>query len=285
MRELWAATTGIPEVCIAILDGAADVCHPCLRAAHLELADPLNRARVQDSFTARHGTAVASLLFGRHDAAVKGVAPGCSGLIIPIYEATYGALHCTQSDLALAIRDAVQRGADVINVSGGELATDGQASRDLADAVKFCVGKGRLLVAASGNDGCAECLHVPGALPSVLAVGAMEPDGTPLPGSNWGKAYQANGLVAPGRNILVAAPGDEYALATGTSLATPLVSGVAALLASLQRRFTGHADMPMIRRILLASATGCQEQPIDECDRLLVGRLNITRALSYFLKL
>jgi hypothetical protein len=151
--------------------------------------------------------------------------------------------------------------------------------------VRYCASKGRLLVAAAGNDGCAECLHVPGALPSVLTVGATEPDGKPLAHSNWGKAYQSQGIVAPGRNVVVASPGDVYALGTGTSLATPLVSGVAALLASLQRRYVRRVDLSAVRQILLAAATGCDEQPTDQCERLLVGRLNIARAHAYLLKL
>src|SRR5262245_21259189 len=160
LPELWAHTTGIPEVCIAVLDGMVDFCHPCFRGANLELVDPLGRARVEDAFVEQHGTAVASVLFGRHDSAVKGVAPHCRGLIIPIYQADTrsGSLNCSQADLAIAIREAVRLGADVINVSGGELSPEGTPSRELADTVQYCTSKRRLLVAAAGNDGCAECL-------------------------------------------------------------------------------------------------------------------------------
>ncbi len=281
LRELWLETTGVPEVTVAVVDGPVDMCHPCFRGAKLQLADPLRRAGVDDPFVRGHGTAVASLLFGNHDSAPMGVAPGCRGLLIPIYRVINRRMSCSQADLAIAIREAVRLGADVINVSGGELTPGGIPSRDLRDAVQYCADKGRLLVAAVGNDGCIDCLHVPGAIPSVLAVGATEPDGNPLPESNWGGAYQVQGIVAPGRDVLVAAPGGGYALGSGTSLATPLVAGVAALLASLQRRHGRRVDVAAVRRILLSAATRCDEQPADQCDRLLFGRLNIPRAHSY----
>lgn len=278
LQELWAETSGSPDVCIAVLDGVVDQCHPCFRGANLQSANPLNRASVDDWRIRSHGTAVASVLFGQRHGRVRGIAPGCRGLLIPIYRAAGKSLQCSQDDLAVAIREAVRLGADVINVSGGELAPDGVATSDLTDAVHYCASKGRLLVAASGNDGCRECLHVPGALPNVLVVGATDRQGRPLAQSNWGSIYRTQGIVALGQNILVAAPSEGYSLATGTSLSTPVVTGVVALLASLQRRTYKRPDLALIRQLLLTTATSCVEQEVEECDRLLFGRLNIARA-------
>ena len=88
-------------------------------------------------------------------------------------------------------------------------------------------------VAAAGNNGC-DCLHVPAALPAVLAVGAMDAHGHPLEFSNWGKAYQTQGILAPGKDITGAKSGGGTVQLSGTSFATPIVAGVAALLLSLQ---------------------------------------------------
>jgi hypothetical protein len=71
--------------------------------------------------------------------------------------------------------------------------------------VCIAVLDGPVVVAAVGNDGCA-CLQVPSAVPSVLAVGALAPDGTPLESNNWGGAYLANGVLAPGQAHPGAAP-------------------------------------------------------------------------------
>jgi subtilisin family serine protease len=111
-------------------------------------------------------------------------------------------------------------------------------------------------VSAAGNDGC-DCLHVPAALSSVLAVGAMDSQGKPSDFSNWGTAYQSKGLLAPGENILGAKPGGGTDRLNGTSFAAPIVSGVAALLLSLQVQRGKPPDPHGIRKLLLQTATPC----------------------------
>ena len=137
---------------------------------------------------------------------------------------------------------------------------------------------GALIVAAAGNQGC-ECLHIPGALPSVLAVGAMDAKGKPLPFSNWGGVYQFQGILAPGENIRGAMPGGGTTTATGTSFATAIVSGIAALMMSLQLKRGQKPDAAFVRSALLQSALGCTTEPVLECQRLLAGRLNVRGAV------
>lgn len=134
-------------------------------------------------------------------------------------------------------------------------------------------------MAAAGNNGC-ECLHVPAALPAVLAVGAMDWQEQPLDISNWGKTYQTQGILAPGENILGAKPGEDTIRLSGTSFATPIVTGVAALLLSLQRQH-GDIDPQKIRTALLKTAIPCNFNLTGDRRRCLVGKLNITGALKY----
>src|SRR5262249_17216449 len=153
-----------------------------------------------------------------------GIAPNCRGLIVPLFRdgIASGLAPCSQLDLARAILLASQNGAHVINISGGQFAPSGAAHPVLADAIRYSADKGILMVAAAGNQGC-ECLHVPAALPSVLAVGAMTTEGVPLDYSNWGEKYQTQGILAPGENILGARPGGEIAVSSGTSYAAAIV--------------------------------------------------------------
>jgi hypothetical protein len=200
---------------------------------------------------------------------------------LPIFESA-GAdslQPCSQVELARALCWAIQEGAHVVNVSGGQFSPAGAAHPLLEDAVRECTKRRILIVAAVGNDGC-ECLHVPAALESVLAVGAIDSDGEPLSYSNWGGPYQLQGIVAVGTDLVGAEPGGCYVRRSGTSYATAIVSGVAALLLSLRRRNGQPPDPLYIRRLLIRSALGCQEQPASDCRRLLAGRLNIAGALN-----
>lgn len=281
LRDLWAETLGDPAVCVAVLDGPVDLTHPSLRGARLtQLETPASAASAGDA-AMRHGTHVASAIFGRHDSDAPGIAPGCRGVSIPIFEAdgAGGFRLCSQVDLARALGLALQHGAQVINVSGGEFSPSGRAYPVLEGAVRACTRAGALIVAAAGNQGC-ECLHVPAAIDSVLAVGAMDAAGRPLDFGNWGDRYRSQGILAPAEDLRGADPGGGTALGTGTSYATPLVSGVAALLLSLLRRRGQPPDPARVRAALLASALGCDHDPAPDCRRLLAGRLNVRGALT-----
>ena len=263
LRELWAETLGDPRICIAILDGPVDRSHPSLVSAKLTRLDTLVPAAADHSPATQHGTHITSVIFGGHDGPVKGLAPLCRGLILPIFRggATGDIGPSSQLDLARAISQAVQKGAHVINISGGEFSPSGTAHPILANAVRDCASRGVLIVAAAGNDGC-DCLHIPGALPSVLAVGAMDSTGAPLHFSNWGTRYLAQGILAPGENIEGARSGGGTALNSGTSYATPVVWGVAALLLSLQLKLGRKPDPGAVRASILESAIGCDAQPV-----------------------
>ncbi|GET44081.1 putative peptidase [Microseira wollei NIES-4236] len=144
--------------------------------------------------------------------------------------------------------------------------------------MRLCKDNNILLVAAAGNDGCF-CLHVPASLPAVLAVGAMDEQGNPIDFSNWGETYQNQGILAPGSNILGAQPGGGTVRLSGTSFATPIVSGVAALLLSLQVQQGVSPNPQKVRTALLQSALPCDAADTNS-NRCLVGKLNILGALN-----
>ncbi|NER84293.1 MAG: S8 family serine peptidase [Leptolyngbya sp. SIO1D8] len=187
-------TLGSPEICIAILDGQVDLNHPCFKGADLTLLPSLVRDEiVPNGRMSLHGTHVASVLFGQPGSPVVGITPHCKGLIIPVFSDS--GRSPSQLDLARAIEQAVSAGAHIINISGGQLTDEGEAEGWLARSVQLCQDNNVLIVAAAGNDGC-DCLHVPAALPAVLAVGAMDSQGQPMEFSNWGEIYPEQGILA-----------------------------------------------------------------------------------------
>ncbi|MCH2049062.1 MAG: PatA/PatG family cyanobactin maturation protease [Trichodesmium sp. ALOHA_ZT_67] len=276
IKQLWAKTKGNSEVCVAVLDGLVDLKHPCFEGANLtQLPSLVQGQATPQSEMSLHGTHVASIIFGQPNSSVSGIAPHCRGLIVPIFSDYHR--RTSQLNLARAIEQAVNAGANIINISGGELTDYGEAEDWLNRAVSLCQNNNVLLVAAAGNDGC-ECLHVPAALPTVLAAGAMGENGQPLDYSNWGENYQTQGILALGENILGAEPGGGTTQLSGTSFATPVVSGVAALLMSLQLQREEKPDSQKVRTALLKTAVPCHAQ---ETRRCLVGQMNISGAIAH----
>lgn len=272
---------GDEAVCVAILDGPVEVTHPCFRGARLTTLQTSTGSVSRAGRALAHGTHVASMIFGQPDSAVPGVAPLCRGLIIPIFtdESSGEVLGCSQLELARAILMAVENGAHIVNISGGQLAPSAEPEPFLAQAIDSCVKHNVLIVAAAGNDGC-ECLHVPAAARSVIAVGAMDDEGNPMPSSNWGTAYRDHGILAPGKDVLGAAPDGGTAHQTGTSFAAPLVSGLAALLAVLQVSRGRAPDPRAVRSALLKSAVPCLPGLAHDCRRFLSGSLNVEGAIE-----
>jgi cyanobactin maturation PatA/PatG family protease len=276
LQALHAETLGDPQVCIAVLDGPVDVSHPCFEGANLQRIPTLVGEAAGAGPMSLHGTHVTSLLFGQPGSPVMGIAPGCRGLIAPVFRDEQRG-RVSQLDLSRAIEQVLEHGANIISVSGGERSPTDEADEVLERALRRCEEANVLVVAAVGNDGCA-CLQVPSAVASVLAVGAMAPDRTPLESNNWGEAYLANGVLAPGQDLAGAAPGGGVRELTGSSFATPVVSGVAALLLSTQILNGKAADPRGVRAAILETATPCHTPGDPDCRRHLVGRLDVARA-------
>ena len=270
---------GHEDIVVAILDGPVHHGHPALASARIDTL-PAATGSAGAAPRSDHGTHVASVILGRG----TGIAPGCRGVVIPVYgeDAAGQLVDCDQTALAMAIDRAVEAGAHVINISGGVLSTSGRAEFLLESAVDRCVKRSVLIVAAAGNDGC-DCVHVPAALPGVLAVGAADAEGRPLGFSNFGGALRGQGILAPGAGIPGAGIPDGIVGKTGTSFAAPIVTAVAALLLSLQRRRGETPDPLGVRRILLDCAIGLLPDEAFDESRALRGRLNVPCSLMRIL--
>lgn len=283
--EFMEQIKGDANICIAVLDGPVDLTHPCFDKAKITQLETLVSGVAENGPAAYHGTHVASLIFGQRDGPIHGISPGCRGLIIPVFadRPNDSIAPCSQIDLAHAITQAVEQGAHVINISGGELVSSSEPHPLLDKAVRFCAENNVLIVAAAGNDGC-QCLHVPASISSTLAVGAMDAQGLPLDFSNWGQAYQNNGILALGEKLLGAVPGGGVTTKSGTSFATPIVSGIVALLLSIQIQRGEKPDPHAVRKAILQSVHPCFPSEGLDCSRYLKGRLNIGGAYNLVTK-
>jgi len=275
---LASCGAGSPSVKIGILDGLPDLSHPALDGASVQVLS----AMIPPGSAAadRHGTSVCSLIFGRGP--VRGLAPGCSGLVLPLFfrDSNEGQSRpVSQLDLARAIAFGLEGGVSIFNISAGQKSATTETESHLSQVIQQSIERRVLLVAAAGNDGCA-CIHLPAGVEFVLSVGALGAAGRPLATSNWADVYRQNGLLAPGENLPVAIPGGGVSNGSGTSFAAAVVSAVAGLLLSVARGEGYRLDPLDIRHILIDTAAPCELQGDGACDRYLAGTLDAAAALA-----
>jgi len=176
-------------------------------------------------------------------------------------------------NINVAIKWAIDRGAAIINMSLGVRHTGGGLPHQ--DVIDYARRKGVTVVAAAGNDG-QEALYYPGALPHVIAVGAVDDQDAVAPFSTFGRQVS---FVAPGTNIYSTFLRNEYAHSTGTSHATPFVTGAAALLASYARtRFGAQLRDAQIKHVLKHTADRVDSQ--FKHPKAGFGRINLLDALK-----
>jgi subtilisin family serine protease len=174
-----------------------------------------------------HGTHVAGTIAAmRNSRGHTGVAH--DALIMPI--ASLGAFGGSGADVAAGIRYAADNGAHVINLSLG-----GGFSRAMEDAIVYATSRGSVVVAAAGNDAENE----PGfpanlaTMPGVISVGAVDRQGIIADFSHFaGLDPDMKHVMGPGVDIFSTVPGGLYENLSGTSMATPHVAGVVALMLS-----------------------------------------------------
>ncbi|MET8524143.1 type VII secretion-associated serine protease mycosin [Micromonospora sp. NPDC005172] len=245
-ERAWTLTEGAGVV-VAVLDSGVDARSPQLARRVLPGVD-LTRTggRRADSDCLGHGTFVAGIIAAAPASGTGfvGLAPKVRILPIRITDQPAGAPDA----IATGIRTAVDRGADVVNVSAGTTVRDPA----MEAAVRYAEQRNVVVVAAVGNrDAGAGVRTYPAALPGVLAVGAMDSSGrrSDAASPNAGVA-----LLAPGADVVSIGPrGAGHWQGSGTSYAAPFVAGTAALVrayrpglsaAQIRHRLQATADLP-----------------------------------------
>lgn len=185
-----------------------------------------------------HGTHVAGVIGAIRDNGIsmRGMVPNVSILPVKVLDAS-GSGDTDQ--IALGIKHAVDAGAKVINMSLG-----GGESRTIGFMLKYAHDRGVVVVAATGNDGDSEVSY-PGSSKYTISVGATNTFGLVTDYSNYGIAVD---VVAPGSKVASLVPDGNVVYMDGTSMATPHVAGVVALLKSQHPRMTVEGVRSILRR-------------------------------------
>ncbi len=227
----WDSSQG-EGVKIAIIDTGIDSTHPSLQGAVVGGTD-MSGLGSSDGQTpvgsnSYHGTMVASIAAGRGESEIIGVAPKAELLSVSIAFGVEGL--DTDSQIADGIIWAVDNGAQVINLSLTRNSVSWPESWD--QAFLYAFENDVVVVAAAGNriDGT-EQVSAPASIPGVISVAGLDRNG--LPSENFSTNGLTIGVTAPAEELIGAFPGGEYRMWSGTSGATPIVSGMVALIRSM----------------------------------------------------
>jgi subtilisin family serine protease/beta-mannanase len=231
--DAWNTTYGDGEVTIAVVDQGIKYDHPDLEA---NVASDRGRDFVDDDDNPypdslsdeHHGTHVAGIAAAGTDNGT-GIA-GISNATLLSVRALDETESGSTADIADGIQWASDNGADIINLSLG-----GGFTETLQAAVSYANEAGALLVTAAGNDGGS--VNYPAAYDECVAVSALDPDGSLASYSSRGTEIE---LAAPGTSLLSTWTDDGYETLSGTSMAAPVVSGVAALVLSQENLTKGE---------------------------------------------
>ncbi|QTA80875.1 Peptidase S8/S53 domain-containing protein [Desulfonema limicola] len=230
---LWSQTNG-EGIKVAVLDTGIAFQHTDFRGAIIDSVDFTDSPAGASDLNG-HGTHVAGIIAARKDSrGVVGVAPLSSLLIAKVLgDDGYG----RESWVADGIRWAVQKGAHIISMSMGAPGY----SRMIHDAIREAVAVNVFVICAAGNNGSRiGAVDCPGRFPETIAVGSIDRRQEISSFSSIGMQVD---IVAPGDRILSTYPPNTFSTISGTSMATPFVSGVAALMLAKHRDFGGETPI------------------------------------------
>ena len=289
-RTAWKWSTGA-GVTVAVLDSGVDANHADLVGQVLPGADFVDGSTDGRVDAVGHGTTVAALIAGRGDdsVGVVGIAPNARILPVRVLDAKNR--YDDSTNVAKAIRWAVDHGASVINLSLGGPAR----SEELASALAYAARRDVVVVACTGNTVASAPAHqvwYPAREPGVVAVAGLATSGarsttesTARSSARGGAGGSSTGalwsgsltgpettLTAPAVNLLGARPGGYWRV-QGTSFAAPLVTATATLI---RARYPQLSAANVINRLI---STARDLGPAGRDDRFGYGEVDPVAAL------
>ncbi|MEM7126650.1 MAG: S8 family peptidase [Chloroflexota bacterium] len=265
LEAAWEYTTGSTDVVIAVLDTGINSSHPEFTG---QIVPGYNfvSGNYDTNDDNGHGTHVAGIIGARMDnyQGGAGVCPRCKIMPVKVLDEFNIGLW---SVIVQGIVFATDEGAQIINLSLGS----GEQSVAVQRAVEYAQERGVLLVAAAGNSRSQDYFY-PAAYSGVLSVAATDNNDR-----EWGLSNRGNfiDIAAPGYLIYSTSRGDSpYHYMTGTSMATPFVTGLAGLLLSQSPQRTSTD----LTELILYSATDLGELGWDPIFGF--GRIDALAALE-----
>ena len=218
-EDAWNVTTGSDDIVVAVIDDGIDLHHRDLKNQIISPYDVVLNSTSRIS-VGEHGTHVSGIIASTMNNGVggTGIAPNVKIMPINVFDGE----NALYSDVIAGIQYAIEQDADIINLSIGGT----ESSEMLNDAIQKAYEAGILIVAAAGNEG-ENMYDYPAAYDHVLAVSATDSFDSLADFSNYGTEID---LAAPGTDIYSTLPHNKYEFMSGTSMATPVVAGVAALV-------------------------------------------------------
>ncbi|MGU3443616.1 S8 family peptidase [Bacillus cereus] len=263
--QAWDSQRSDPNVKIAIVDTGVQGSHPDLASKVIYGHDYVDNDNRSDDGNG-HGTHCAGIAgaLTNNSIGIAGVAPQSSIYAVRVLDSQGSG---TLDAVAQGIREAADSGSKVISLSLG--ASNG--ANTLHQAIQYAWNKGAVIVAAAGNDGSTQP-NYPAYYNEVISVASTDQWDQKSSFSTYGSWVD---VAAPGSNIYSTYRGSTYQTLSGTSMATPHVAGVAALLAN-----QGYTNFE-IRQII--------ESTSDKINGTgsfwKSGRVNANKAVQYGLRL
>ncbi|QMU79432.1 S8 family serine peptidase [Streptacidiphilus sp. PB12-B1b] len=246
--QLWPVSTG-KGITIAEIDSGVKADHPDLVGQILPGQNFSGLPGGAETDANGHGTAMASLIAGTGKGwsgkGMYGLAPGAS--ILPLRVVPQGANEAVFAEsfaqqMSAALRAAADSSAQIINISMGQVENE----PSVHSAVDYALSKGKLIVAAVGNDGAdGNPVEYPAAFPGVVGVSETDKNGNVASESEHGSEVS---LSAPGAGMYEACVGPSgYCNGHGTSDSTAITSASAALIWSVHPTWTADQVIRVLK--------------------------------------
>ncbi|HAS41721.1 MAG TPA: hypothetical protein DCS93_14680 [Microscillaceae bacterium] len=297
----WDVTKGSSEVIIAITDTGLDMDHPDLVNNIYKNTDEIDENGIDDDNDGyvdnvlgwdfigatldnpvadnnpdigangqEHGTHVTGIIGASLDnnVGIAGIAPNCKLLILKIGDDS-GINKVARGYEAIVY--AADQGAHIINASWGGVSD--LHSKVEQEAITYATSKGALVITSAGNSNNGTLYQDPSAYQFVMSVASVTNQDAKSGFSNYGKNTD---ISAPGESIMSTVANGLYNVRQGTSMASAIVAGAAALVKSQYPKATGL----QIAEILKATSDDIQSLNPGFGDNLGKGRVNILRALT-----